>query len=449
MNQKFDVIVLGAGNAGQVVAKRARNAGKTVLVVESREVGGTCPLRGCVPKKVLVAAAETLHKIQLAGHHHIQIGPAKLNWEKLIERKQTFVEGVPQAFEQGLKKAGIEVVHGRAKFVDSHSIEVNGQVFSAEKILISTGSKPRQLPIPGFEFAVTSDEILDMKKQPKSLIFIGAGFIAMEFTHVFARAGTEVTILEIASRPLLKYDADLVAALTKETENLGVKIVTSAQVQSIEKIDRGFLIKYIHDNQTKSVTADVVANGTGRVADIDDLNLEAAGVARDKQGILVDEYLRSTTNPDIFVAGDALATSPQLSPVASYEGKIVAHNLLNDELIRPDYRAIPSVVFTVPALASVGLTEEAARVKGLKFQVKLNDMKEWRSSKSYAETAAMAKVLIEEESQNILGAHILGHAAEEIIHLFAFAIKYDLTAIDLREFIYAYPTFASDIRFLV
>lgn len=449
MPTKYDVIVIGAGNAGQVVAGRTRAAGKTVLVIEARDVGGTCPLRGCVPKKVLVAAAEVMHAIDTADKHQISTGPAVLNWSKLIARKQTFVDGVPEQFESSLRKRGIDIVHGHAEFVGPREVEVNGVVYQGKKILISTGSTPRQLPIPGFQNTITSDDLLELEDRPDSLVFIGGGVIALEFSHVMARAGIKVTIIELASRLLPMLDADLVEALTEETTNLGVDIFTEAQTSSIVETDGGFTVTFEHDGEVRTLTTDLVANGAGRVANLDALNLEAAGIELDGSGVHVDAFLGSVSNPDVFVAGDSLVHSLQLSPVASYEGKVVAHNLLNAEMKEPDYHSVPRVVFTVPALASVGLTEQQASDLGLAFTVKLHDMTDWRSSSTHAETKSMAKILVEDDTGRIVGAHLLGHGAQEIIHTFAFAIRYGVDAAELKDFVYVYPTFTSDIRFMV
>ena len=192
----------------------------------------------------------------------------------------------------------------------------------------------------------------------------------------------------------------------------------------------------------------VVANGAGRVADIDELSLDAAAVEQAQTGIIVDEYPRSVSNPDVFVTGDVLAT-PQLSAVATYEGIIVAHNLTQEQLESPDYSSIPSSVFTLPTLASVGLTEAAATDKGLQFETHINDLRDSRSAKTFAENAAFAKVLVDNSNNNIVGAHLLGHGTQENIHIFAFAMKYGVTAKELAQTVYAYPTFASDIKFMV
>jgi glutathione reductase (NADPH) len=445
----YDVLVLGTGNAGMGAAGVARAAGKSVAMVESWDVGGTCPLRGCVPKKVLVAAAQVLHQIDLAAAHHIAVGPAKLDWAKLIERERGFVEGVPEAFAGSLEGRGIELIRGEAKFVGPTAVTADGQRIEAGKVVIATGSKPRQLPIPGFEHTITSDDILESPDLPESLVFIGGGVIALEFAHVYVRAGVRVTILEALPSLLPRMEADLVAELDKETRRLGVEVLTGVRVDAIEPAGGGYTVNFEHGGEAKSVTVAVVANGTGRVAHVENLDLDAAGIAHEGAAIVVDDYLRSTSNADVFVAGDALTTSAQLSPIATYEGRIAGHNALGDELREVDYTGIPACVFTVPALASVGLGEAEAAAQGLDFQAKVNDLASWRSSMTHAETASWSKVLVENGSGRILGAHMLGHGAEEVIHLFAFAIKHGIGTDGIGEAVFAYPTFASDIKHMI
>jgi glutathione reductase (NADPH) len=449
MKSDYDLVVIGAGNAGQTAAGIARDAGWSVLVVEARDVGGTCPLRGCVPKKVLVAAAEIFDQITRASAHRIRVGKPRLDWKRLIARKQTFVAGVPAAMEKSLKQRGIDVLHDRARFVGPREVAVGGRRISARKILVSNGSKPRLLPIPGADAVITSDDILDLKRLPRSVVFIGAGVIGLEFTHVFARAGARVTILEVTPRPLPALDPDCVDVLIGATRALGVKVLTGVEVQAIEKRGAKRVVRFRHQGRSRSLQTDCVANGAGRVADVEALDPDAAGIRHDGPTVDLDEFLRSRSNPDVFFAGDAIATKPQLSAVATYEGRIVGRNLTTEPMISPEYRSIPSVVFSVPALATVGLTEEQAQTQGLGFEAKKNDMREWRSARTYAETTAFAKVLIEKPSRRILGAHLLGHGAAETIHAFAFAIKHGLTADVLRDTVYAYPTFHSDVKFLV
>jgi glutathione reductase (NADPH) len=329
-------------------------------------------------------------------------------------------------------------------------VKVGGRRIEARKILIATGSMPRTLSLPGAAHMITSDEILDLKTQPGEMVFVGAGVISLEFSHVLARAGVKVTILELMDRPLPAMDQGAVAQIEKATRDLGIDLVTGAKVRAIEKSNRGFAVHYESGAEKRTASADVVANGAGRVPAIESLDLDAAGVAWDrKTGIQVNEFLRSVTNPDVFVAGDALAGPPQLSPVASYQGKLAGNNIIGREPAAPDYRTIPSCVYTVPALAQVGRTEEQAQREGLEFRVKVSDMVSWRSARTYAEHVAYAKILIEKTTDRILGAHLVGHGAPEVVHTFAFAMKHGVTAKDIKSTVFAYPTFTSDIQYLV
>lgn len=449
MADHYDVIVIGTGNAGMAAAGAVRAAGKSVAIIESREVGGTCPLRGCVPKKVLVAAAQVLHQIECAKEHAITVSPPIVDWPRLIARERTFVDGVPGEFTKSLENRGIDLIMGRARFSGRDQITVGKTDYRADKIVIATGSKPRPLPIDGAEHMITSDDILEMTALPESLIFIGGGVIALEFSHVFARAGCQVTILEVMPRLLPPMDADAVAAVHAETERIGIEILTEVEVQQIAEGAGDLEVRYTHQGADHVRTTSIVANGAGRIADVDDLDLAAGGIDHDGLHIAVDEHLRSLSNPNVYVAGDALVGPAQLSPVATYEGRVVGENILDGDTAVPRYGHIPANVYTVPALASVGLTEAEAEAQGIDAVVKTNDMRSWRSARTHAETVAYSKVLLAEDDGEILGAHIVGHGAEDIIHLFALAMEHGLTAAQLKSTVYAYPTNTSDIKFLV
>lgn len=449
MMTEHDVLVLGAGNAGLAAAGAAQAAGRRVLVVEAREVGGVCPLRGCVPKKVLVAAAQALDTIARAGTHQITVDAPVLDWPRLIERERSFVTGVPAAFEQMLSRRGIALEYGRARFTGPHEVCVDGERHTAARIVVATGSTPRSLPIPGAENLVTSEELLTLPALPESITFVGAGVIAFEFAHVLARAGSRVTLLEVAPRVLPTVDseaADRLAALTRE---LGVRIETSVTIERIEKLRDGFSISYRSDGASDLVRSERVANGAGRVADLAGLDLAAAGITVERGHVELDATLRSVENRDVFFAGDAIPGRPQLSPLATYEGRIVGHNLTHEHPRRVAYGHQPAAIYTVPALATVGASEAAAREAGLDFEVRTHDMTEWRSARTYGETAAWAKVLLDRVSGRVLGAHLLGHGAEETIHTFALAIEKGTPASELAERVYAYPTFHADLKYLV
>jgi len=296
---------------------------------------------------------------------------------------------------------------------------------------------------------ITSDEVLSERTQPNRVVFVGGGVIAMEFSHVYARAGTEVTILEALPQLLPRMDTDAVAAIKAVTEDLGVTVKTGVKVQQVTNADGAFQVAYEHDGQEHSVEADRVINGAGRIANVDGLNLDAGGISHDGIRIDVDDYLRSTSNPSVWVAGDALVHSAQLSPLATYEGRLVGQNIVEGAIHKPDYSVTPSAVYTVPALSTVGLTEQQAHDQGLNVAVTISDMTSWFSSKTYGETVAWSKVLVDEGTDQIVGAHMVGHNSEELIHLFALAMRFKISASDLKASPFAFPTFSSDIKNLL
>ena len=443
--QKFDIVIIGGGNAGFGVSAVANEAGKSVAFVEERDFGGTCPNRGCTPKKVLVAAAHAMHEIENASAHAIEVGKPKLNWEKLITRKDDMIDFISGAM-QGLAEKRGTVFQGRAEFTGPNTVSVNGTEIEGENIVIATGSKPRDLPIPGAELMITSDEVLSDKNLPSEVVFIGGGVIALEFSHVYARAGAKVTILEAMPQLLPRMDHDAVEVLKKATEELGVSIHENVQVKEIAELDGELSVSYIHDGEQKTVSADRVVNGAGRVANVDGLNLEAANIEHDGVRIAVHDHLQSVSNPAIWVAGDALVNSAQLSPLATAEGKLVARNIINGDQEKPDYAANASAVYTVPALAMVGLTEKEAEEQGIDAEISISDMTGWFSSKFYAEATAWSKILVDQKTDQIVGAHMIGHHGEDLIHIFSLAMHHGITASALKEMPFAFPTFSSDIK---
>ena len=448
MPKTYDVIIIGGGNAGFGVSQIAHEAGKSIAFVEARDFGGTCPNRGCTPKKILVAAAHALHEIEQAPVHGIEVGEAKLDWAKLIGREKEMIAPIPGAMAGLAEKRG-DVFRGKARFTGPQTVEVAGETLEGANIVIATGSKPRPLPISGAEHMITSDEVLSDPDLPRSVVFIGGGVIAMEFSHVYARAGVEVTILEALPQLLPRLDSDAVAVIRAETERLGVTVKTGVTVKEIASAEGGLTVHYSHGGREEQVRAERVVNGAGRIANIEGLNLEAAGVEHDGLRILIDEHLRSTSNPAVWVAGDALVHSAQLSPLATYEGRLVGQNIVNGPSEKPDYRVVPSAVYTVPALSSVGLTEAEARDQGIDLQVTTSDMTGWLSTRTYAETAAWSKVLRDKASDQIVGAHIIGHQGQELIHLFAMAMRHGIPASDLGSSLYAFPTFSADMKSLL
>ncbi len=347
MDDAYDLIVIGAGNAGQAAAAIARAAGWRVAIIEARDVGGTCPLRGCVPKKVLAAASEVADLVRRAPALSIDVGPQALDWTALIARERTFVDGVPAAMKDDLLRQGIDVIEGRARFVDPHAISVSGRgaPLRARKFLVATGSVPRALPFPGGDRLLTSDDLLELATLPPSVAFVGAGVIAFELGHVMARAGARVTLLESAPRALPGHDAGAVDWLIAASAARGIDVRVGVDVRSVGDAPDGTrLVRYdvrADSGQPQELRVHAVAHGAGRVADLDTLDLAAAGVETDGVGPRLDDAHCSRSNPDVWFAGDAVPGKPQLSALATYEGRLVARNLISGESQAPDYALDP------------------------------------------------------------------------------------------------------------
>jgi len=446
MIRKFDLVAVGTGSAASTVASRCRSAGWHVAIVDSRPFGGTCALRGCDPKKVLVGAAEAVDRARRMKGKGIQAEKLQINWPELMRFKRSFTEPVPKKREEGFAKAGIVAFHGRARFVGPSSIQVNDDVLEGRYVAIAAGQKPADLKIPGTEYLTTSDQFLELDELPKRILFVGGGYIAFEFAHVAVRAGAQVTIVHSSARPLPFFDPDLVNQIVKSTRELCVDVQLGAEVVGIEKSSGQLIVRASASRQKRTFEADMVVHAAGRVPEIDDLNLDAAGVERNKRGVTVNEFLQSVSNPAVYAAGDAAASGgPPLTPVASYDGIIVAANLLKGNHQKPNYLGIPTVVFTIPPLASVGLSESEARKQALKFRVKKEMTSGWYSSRGVGEKYSGFKVLVEEDTDRILGAHLLGSEAGEVINLFGMAMRSGMRAVDLKHMLFAYPTHGSDL----
>jgi len=450
MEKKFDLVVIGTGAGGSTVAHKCRKAGWEVAIIDSRPFGGTCALRGCDPKKVLVGAAELIDWNQRMEGKGVSAESAKIDWQELMRFKKTFTEPVPGNTEKSFAKAGITAFRGRAHFLDKTTLKIGDDTLSARFVHIAAGAKPAALGIPGEEYLTTSTEFLELEKLPERIVFVGGGYIAFEFAHVASRAGAQVQILHRGARPLEGFDPDLVDMLVEATRDLGVDLQLNTSVESIEKDGNRSVVKASAENSKQSFEADMVVHSAGRVPDIDDMNLEAAGIERGKKGILVNEYLQSVSNPLVYAAGDAAASGGlPLTPVATMEGHVVASNLLKGNHRRPDNTGVSTVVFTLPPLSSVGLREDEATKQGLKFKVKHEDTSGWYSSRRIGLKYSGYKTLVEEDTGRILGAHLLGAHAEEVISIFALAVRSGLKAEVLKTMIYAYPTSASDISYML
>ena len=377
MGEAYDVVIVGGGNAAFGVTVPTRKAGLKVVMIEDRDLGGTCPNRGCTPKKALVAAAHALHEIGQAHVHCISVGKPTLDWAALIDREKEMISGIPDSLAETLQERGVELIRDQAKFVGPNTVEVGGREIEAKHIVIATGSKHRPLPIPGAELMITSDEVLSEPELPESVLFVGGGVIALEFGHVYARAGAKVTVLEVLPQLLPALDADAVEQVRKESRRIGIVVHTGVKVKRVERASKRLRTVFEVDGKELSIESDRVVNGAGRIANVDQLDLEAGNIAHEGFRVSVDETMRSTSNPSVHLCGDVLSGPPQLSPIATYEGRLVGANIVEGPKHRPDYANLPSCVYTIPALATVGLSEAKAKDKGLKTRTQVNDMEYW------------------------------------------------------------------------
>ncbi|PKB25296.1 glutathione reductase (NADPH) [Novosphingobium kunmingense] len=445
----YDLIVIGSGTAAQVAVAKVHAAGWSVAVIDHRPFGGTCALRGCDPKKMLVSGEEAIDAARRMAGHGVE-GALAIDWPALMAFKRTFTDPIPAKQERRYADLGVDAFHGLARFLGPDTIEVDGRTLQARHVLIATGARPIALGIPGEELVVTSEDFLELENLPRRIVLIGGGYVAAEFSHLAARAGAEVTILQRAAQLLPQFDPDLVGWLTPRFRELGIAIETSATVSRVERTEDGLVVHATRQGAPEfSVAADLVVHAAGRGPDLEALDLAAGEVAVRDGRLQLDDHLRSLSNPRVYAAGDAAGVGPPLTPVSSHDAKVVAANLLDGASHRPDYRGVPSVVFTVPPIATVGLSEEQARRQGRKFRINAASTPDWFTARRLAEPIYGHKVLIDEDTDLILGAHLVGPNADEVINLFGLAVRHGLTAADLRSTMFAYPTSASDVGYML
>jgi len=449
MVEHFDLIVVGAGTGGVGVARRCAMAGWKVAIVDELPYGGTCMLRGCDPKKMLVGVTEGVDWSDRMAGNGLNALRTSVDWSKMMAFKRTFTDVMPDRLEQGLSHIGIEVLHGTARFNDRGSLQIENMELFAKYFLIATGAIPVALGIPGEEYISTSTDFLERESPPRRIVFIGGGFIAFEFAHISKRAdASEVTILQRGKHALVNFDPDLVDLQVQRTQELGIDVRLEATVRGIVKNGKGFVVEYSIPGGKDTVICDQVVHAAGRVPNVTNLNLQAIDVEVGKNGIKVNEYFRSISNPKIFAVGDCTDTGmPKLTPVSATEARIAAKNLLaGRDDIPINYPPIPSVVFTLPPMARLGLLESEALAKGLSFDVKYKKTSSWYSSIRVGEKFSGYKVLIQHGTGKILGVHLIGPGAEEQINVFAMAMGQGMTPKQLKAVIFAYPSYASDIK---
>jgi len=446
--KRYDLVVIGSGTAAMVAAMRVRSAGWSVAVIDHRAFGGTCALRGCDPKKMLVGAAEALDHVRRMRGKGVA-GEARIDWGGLMAFKRSFTDPVPAKHEGMYASNGIDGYHGAARFTGRNTVEVDGTALEGRYVLIAAGAEPARLGIAGEEHLATSEQFLELGALAQRIVLVGGGYIAAEFSHIAARAGAEVTILQRAPRLLTGFDPDVVGWLMDAFARWGIDVRTRTTVEAIEKHGAAFLVRAKTEDTPLRIEADLVVHAAGRKPDFAALDLGAAGLAAKDGKLELNEYLQSATNPAVYAAGDAAQKGPPLTPVSSHDAKVVAANILRGNHVKPDYRGVPSVAFSIPPIAAVGLSEAAAREQGLRFRANRRKASDWFTARQAAEPVYGYKVLIEEQTERLLGAHLVGPHADEVINLFALALRHGINAEDLRNTMFAYPTGASDIGYML
>jgi glutathione reductase (NADPH) len=446
MERAFDVVIIGSGSAGTNAAMALRKRERSVAVVDERPFGGTCVLRGCDPKKVLVAAS---HVVADARRYE-QIGvldrvPA-LNWAHLMQFKRTFTDPVPKQREQTYRDAGIEPIHARARFADAQTLIAGEDRLRAQHIVIASGAEELHVA-QGDDMLLTSETFMELESMPKSLIFIGGGYIAFEFAHVAARAGAQITILNDNDTPLRGFDPDIVGQLVDATRKLGIDVQLNAAAERVERTSGRVVV---HTKDGKRFEAENGVLAAGRVPNLEHLDLNAGGIERTKKGVKVNEFMQSVSNPNVYAAGDcADGGGLPLTPVAGYEGEIVSANIVEGNSRKPDFRGLASIVYTIPNLGQIGLTEAQAREEGLDVDVHSGDMADWYSTRHVAEDIAMYKAVVDKKNGTVCGVTILGPHAQEQLNVLALGMRYGLRAEQISQALYCYPTGPSDLEYIL
>ncbi|WP_027186040.1 dihydrolipoyl dehydrogenase family protein [Desulfovibrio inopinatus] len=447
MPYDYDVIVIGSGPAGGVVARQLHSHKKNVAVIDAGPFGGVCPNTGCEPKKVLVESAAAVARVRHMSGNGV-LGAPTLDWPALMKFKRSFTEPISELVQDSLEGSGIATYEGAASFAGPNEIAVGEKTLSARHIAICTGARPRHLTFSGAERVISSDEFLELDTLPKRIAFVGSGFIAFEFAHVAATAGSQVAIFQPRERSLRQFDIDMVRLLVQSSRNEGISIYENAPISTVQRVDDGLEI-VANDRAGTRIVVDCIVNAAGRVPDIEHLALDKGEIEMKDGGVSVNAYLQSTTNPAVYAAGDVLAKRPALTPVAVIEAQTVVENILSGNTSLMRYPPVPSAVFTDPPLARVGLNEDEARAKGLPLRVITGRADSWSEYERLGRRFVGYKLLVDSNTNHIYGAHILGDGAEEVINLLAMAMRHKLTTDDLMNMVFAYPSFGYTIRYML
>jgi glutathione reductase (NADPH) len=435
----YDYFVIGAGSGGVASARRAASYGARVAIAESVRVGGTCVLRGCVPKKLLVYGAHYAQELEDARGFGWTIGSAHFDWGKLIEAKNRELDRLNGIYIKMLRDSKVEIIDGHAQLAGGGQVAINGRTISAKHILIATGGRPERPEIPGIEHTIVSDQALDLPSLPKRVVIVGGGYIAVEFAGIFRAAGVDVTLALRGPHILRGFDQDIVSHLSAELGKHQIAIRANTRVRAIERT--GDCYRIVSD-AGDAIETDLVMYATGRAPNSAGLGLDAAGVQINKRGaIAVDEW-QHTTAANVYAIGDC-TDRLNLTPVAIAEGRALAETLFNDNAHKVDHADVPSAVFSQPPVGTVGLTEEAARKQGAVdiYRAVFRPMKHTLSGR---DARTMMKLVVDRACGRVRGCHMVGDDAPEIIQAIAIAVKAGLTKADFDRTIAVHPTAAEE-----
>jgi len=442
--EKFDVFVLGTGTAGQLVAKRCAKDGLKVGIIDVRNYGGTCSQRGCDPKKLMLASSEAYQFAKDMEGDGISHSPT-VDWNAAYNYARRYRKNIPENTVNNLEEEGITCYCGQATFLDKNTLQFNDQKIEAEKIVIATGRRPRDLEVEGAEHLKLSEHFFEMEEMPKSIIFIGAGYIAGEFSHMAARAGAKCTVLERSDSYLNNFEQGIVKYMDPVNNKLGIDIITNAEVKSVEKGDDELTVVYDKDGETKRKSASVVFNTSGRVPSLDGMFEKGFELTLEGGAIKVNEFMQSVDYDHIYACGDVSSHSLPLTPLSSTEAAVAATNVRggNRKIETPP---VPSVIFTIPQIANVGLTEERVKEEGYEYEVHQGDASDWFNNKRINADTYAYKILTEPDEGQIIGAHLIGPEAGEQINLFSLAMHCSIAFSDMKHTVYTYPSWANDIK---
>jgi len=442
MSNTFDLIVIGGGSGGVAAARRAASYGAKVALIERDRLGGTCVIRGCVPKKLMMYAGRFSHELRDAAAFGWEIAQARFDLATWQEAKTREIDRLENVYRELLDSSKVTVIAGTARLLSAESVQVDQRVLSARNILIATGSSPGRDALPGLSLAMTSDDILNLKVLPKRLGVLGGGYIGLEFASILAGMGSQVSVFFRSDLPLRGFDRALRERAAANLKLQHIQVHPNSNLQGVQVDDSGSAILCDH----RSHRFDAVLNATGRHPNSRGMGLEEAGVAIQENGaIVVDAYSRSSV-PGVYAIGD-VTNRKNLTPVAIAEGRAFADNLFNGERRHVDHASAATAVFTTPPLGSVGLSEQDAAVVG-RLRIYEAEFRPMKAAFAGAATKTYMKVIVQDSTDKVLGIHMAGEDAPEIIQSLAVAYNMGATKSDFDRTIAVHPTAAEEFMLM-